>query len=74
MHGYAADEHLDNEALVKEEHRGIRPASGYPACPEHTESYAMSPPSAVSGFYFSHPDSGYLGVSEIGWDQASEYA
>src|SRR5215208_6395552 len=92
--GYAADEKLDNEALIKEEYRGIRPAPGYPACPEHTEkgilwdlldaeknsgiklteSYAMSPGSAVSGFYFSHPDSRYFGVAQIGRDQASDYA
>ncbi|MBV9454928.1 MAG: methionine synthase [Rubrobacter sp.] len=91
---YAADEHLSNEALIKEEYRGIRPAPGYPACPEHTEkgilwdlldaeknsgiklteSYAMYPPSAVSGFYFSHPHSRYFGVAEIGRDQASDYA
>ena len=92
--GYAADENLSNEALMKEEYHGIRPAPGYPACPEHTEkgilwdlldaeknsgiklteSYAMYPPSAVSGFYFSHPDSRYFGVAEIGRDQASDYA
>ncbi|MGI8910258.1 MAG: vitamin B12 dependent-methionine synthase activation domain-containing protein, partial [Rubrobacteraceae bacterium] len=92
--GYAADEALDSEGLIKEEYRGIRPAPGYPACPEHTEkgtlwdlvdaeensgisiteSYAMSPPSAVSGFYFSHPESRYFGVSEIGRDQVSDYA
>jgi 5-methyltetrahydrofolate--homocysteine methyltransferase len=92
--GYAPDENLDNEALIKEEYRGIRPAPGYPACPEHTEkgilwdlldaeknsgiklteSYAMSPGSAVSGFYFSHPDSRYFGVGQIGRDQASDYA
>jgi 5-methyltetrahydrofolate--homocysteine methyltransferase len=92
--GYAADENLDNEALIKEEYLGIRPAPGYPACPEHTEkgilwdlldaeknsgiklteSYAMSPGSAVSGFYFSHPDSRYFGVGQIGRDQASDYA
>src|SRR5919107_2105212 len=91
---YAADEKLANEALIKEEYRGIRPAPGYPACPEHTEkgilwdlldaeensgiklteSYAMSPGSAVSGFYFSHPDSRYFGVAQIGRDQASDYA
>jgi 5-methyltetrahydrofolate--homocysteine methyltransferase len=35
--GYATDEHLDNEALIKEAYDGIRPAPGYPACPEHTE-------------------------------------
>ncbi len=92
--GYAPDEALGNEALVREEYRGIRPAPGYPACPEHTEkgtlwdlldaeansgitlteSFAMYPPSAVSGFYFSHPDSRYFGVAEIGRDQATDYA
>jgi 5-methyltetrahydrofolate--homocysteine methyltransferase len=92
--GYAADETLDSDALIREEYRGIRPAPGYPACPEHTEkrllwdlleveakagislteSCAMSPGAAVSGYYFSHPDSVYFGVSEIGEDQASNYA
>ena len=92
--GYAPDEALDSEALIKEEYRGIRPAPGYPACPEHTEkgtlwelldaeensgisiteNFAMSPPSAVSGFYFSHPESRYFGVAEIGRDQVSDYA
>jgi len=92
--GYAADEDLVTDALIREEYRGIRPAPGYPACPEHTEkrllwnllaaeesagislteSCAMSPPSAVSGFYFSHPDSRYFGVAEIGRDQVSDYA
>ena len=92
--GYAADEDLDNEALIREEYSGIRPAPGYPACPEHTEkqtlwrlldvennagitlteSCAMSPGAAVSGYYFSHPDSTYFGVAEIGRDQAQDYA
>jgi 5-methyltetrahydrofolate--homocysteine methyltransferase len=92
--GYAADEGLDAEDLIREEYRGIRPAPGYPACPEHTEkrtlwhlldvednagitlteSCAMSPGAAVSGYYFSHPDSRYFGVAEIGRDQVSEYA
>jgi 5-methyltetrahydrofolate--homocysteine methyltransferase len=92
--GYAPDERLESEVLIREEYRGIRPAPGYPACPEHTEkrtlwelldvennagiklteSCAMSPPSAVSGYYFSHPDSTYFGVAEIGRDQASDYA
>ena len=92
--GYAADEKLDSEAIIKEEYRGIRPAPGYPACPEHTEkgtlwdlldveensgisiteNFAMSPASAVSGFYFSHPESRYFGVAEIGRDQAADYA
>jgi 5-methyltetrahydrofolate--homocysteine methyltransferase len=92
--GYAPDERLESEVLIREEYRGIRPAPGYPACPEHTEkrtlwelldvennagiklteSCAMSPPSAVSGYYFSHPDSTYFGVADIGRDQASDYA
>src|SRR5918995_614730 len=92
--GYAADEDLDSRALMREEYSGIRPAPGYPACPEHTEkrvlwrlldveynvgitlteSCAMSPGAAVSGYYFSHPDSTYFGVAEIGRDQAQDYA
>ncbi|HEU4494548.1 MAG TPA: methionine synthase [Rubrobacteraceae bacterium] len=92
--GYAKDEKLNNGALIREEYRGIRPAPGYPACPEHTEkrtlwelldvennagialteSCAMSPGAAVSGYYFSHPDSTYFGVAEIGQDQVSDYA
>jgi 5-methyltetrahydrofolate--homocysteine methyltransferase len=92
--GYAADENLDNDALIREEYAGIRPAPGYPACPEHTEkrtlwrlldvennagitlteSCAMSPGAAVSGYYFSHPDSAYFGVAEIGRDQVEDYA
>ena len=80
--------------MIREEYLGIRPAPGYPACPEHTEkrtlwrlldvednagitlteSCAMSPGAAVSGYYFSHPDSKYFGVAEIGRDQASDYA
>jgi 5-methyltetrahydrofolate--homocysteine methyltransferase len=92
--GYAAYEKLDNEALIREEYTGIRPAPGYPACPEHTEkrtlwrlldvekntgitlteSCAMSPGAAISGYYFSHPDSRYFGVAEIGRDQARDYA
>jgi 5-methyltetrahydrofolate--homocysteine methyltransferase len=92
--GYARDEALSNDALIREEYRGIRPAPGYPACPEHTEkrtiwellgvernagislteSCAMTPPSAVSGYYFSHPDSTYFGVAEIGRDQVEDYA
>ncbi len=92
--GYAADEKLDPDDLIREEYRGIRPAPGYPACPEHTEkrklwelldveenagislteSCAMTPGAAVSGYYFSHPDSRYFGVAEIGRDQVSDYA
>ncbi|MFN7369644.1 MAG: vitamin B12 dependent-methionine synthase activation domain-containing protein, partial [Burkholderiales bacterium] len=86
--GYAADENLSNEELIKESYRGIRPAPGYPACPGHevkrplfdylqandigmslTESYAMFPASSVSGFYFSHPQSSYFNVGEVGEEQ-----
>ncbi|MFL2546126.1 MAG: methionine synthase [Candidatus Rariloculaceae bacterium] len=91
---YDGDEQLDNEALIAEAYRGIRPAPGYPACPDHsekgtlwelldvhketgielTESYAMYPTAAVSGWYFSHPDSSYFAVGKIGLDQVEEYA
>ena len=92
--GYAADEILDNEALIREKYQGIRPAPGYPACPDHTEkgilwnlmdvenqtgiklteSFAMYPAAAVSGFYFSHPDSKYFGLGKIEKDQVEDYA
>ena len=92
--GYAPDEQLTNEALIKEEYRGIRPAPGYPACPDHslkpvlfnlldathrtgitlTESFAMLPTAAVSGFYFGHPQAEYFGVARIGEDQVADYA
>jgi 5-methyltetrahydrofolate--homocysteine methyltransferase len=92
--GYAPGEQLTNEALIREQYRGIRPAPGYPACPDHslkpilfdllkaqdtagitlTESQAMLPTSAVSGFYFAHPESQYFGVARIGRDQLEEYA
>jgi 5-methyltetrahydrofolate--homocysteine methyltransferase len=92
--GYAEGEQLTNEALIKEQYRGIRPAPGYPACPDHslkpllfdllggtettgvslTESFAMLPTAAVSGFYFGHPDSQYFGVARIGRDQLEDYA
>ncbi|HWW20860.1 MAG TPA: methionine synthase [Steroidobacteraceae bacterium] len=92
--GYAPDEKLGNEQLIREEYRGIRPAPGYPACPDHTEkatlwkllevdkraaitltdSYAMYPTAAVSGWYFSHPQSRYLGVGRIDRDQVEDYA
>ena len=91
---YAPGEQLTNHALIREEYRGIRPAPGYPACPDHslkpilfdlldatnaagitlTESQAMLPTSAVSGFYFGHPDSQYFGVATIGRDQLADYA
>jgi 5-methyltetrahydrofolate--homocysteine methyltransferase len=91
--GYAASESLDNEALIDEKYVGIRPAPGYPACPDHTvkrelfellnapaigmtltEGYAMLPTAAVSGFYFSHPDSRYFGVGKLARDQVESYA
>ncbi|WP_276090879.1 methionine synthase [Pedobacter sp. JY14-1] len=92
--GYAKGESLSNEALIKEEYVGIRPAPGYPACPEHTEkgtlfalldaenriglklteSFAMYPTAAVSGFYFAHPDSRYFGLGKITRDQVEDYA
>jgi 5-methyltetrahydrofolate--homocysteine methyltransferase len=92
--GYAKDETLTNEQLINEEYQGIRPAPGYPACPDHTEkgplfalleaekragiiiteSYAMVPTAAVSGFYFSHPESTYFAVGKIGKDQVEDYA
>ena len=92
--GYASDETLDNEALIKEKYRGIRPAPGYPACPDHTEkgtlfklldvenniglaltdSYAMSPAAAVSGWYFGHPDAKYFNTGKIDGDQVESLA
>ncbi|HEX4739073.1 MAG TPA: methionine synthase [Allosphingosinicella sp.] len=90
--GYA-EEHLTNQQLIRENYVGIRPAPGYPACPDHslkptlfdmlggepagvtlTESFAMLPTSAVSGFYFGHRDSQYFGVARIGRDQLEDYA
>ena len=86
--GYAADEALTNPQLIAEAYRGIRPAPGYPACPEHTvkadmfrvlqaekigmqltDSFAMFPGAAVSGFYFGHPEAKYFNVGKIGADQ-----
>ncbi|AKR42197.1 methionine synthase [Methylophilus sp. TWE2] len=91
--GYAADEDLSNEALIKEQYKGIRPAPGYPACPDHTvksemfkvlqateidmqltDSYAMIPAAAVSGFYLAHPESRYFSVDKIGNDQLEDMA
>jgi 5-methyltetrahydrofolate--homocysteine methyltransferase len=92
--GYAADEQLENEQLIAENYRGIRPAPGYPACPEHTEkqtlwqlldverqagiqlteSMAMWPGAAVSGWYFAHPESQYFVVGRINKDQVADYA
>jgi 5-methyltetrahydrofolate--homocysteine methyltransferase len=92
--GYAPDEALDCEALVAEKYRGIRPAPGYPACPEHsekaklfdlldaprragvalTESFAMTPAAAVSGYYFAHPESQYFVVGRVTREQVEDYA
>ena len=92
--GYAADEALDNEALIKEKYRGIRPAPGYPACPDHsekaglfdllnatentglelTESFAMTPAAAVSGWYFGHPEAKYFNTGKIDSDQLESLA
>lgn len=92
--GYQPDEHLDNAALIGEKYVGIRPAPGYPACPEHTEkvtlwelmdvkeragielteSMAMWPGAAVSGLYFSHPQSQYFVVGRLAQDQVADYA
>ena len=92
--GHAADEQLSNEDLIAEQYAGIRPAPGYPACPDHTEkarsgscstsrqntgielteSMAMWPGAAVSGWYFSHPKSQYFVVGRLGRDQVADYA
>nr|WP_313774626.1 methionine synthase [Mycobacterium sp.] len=92
--GFQPDEQLNNEALIAEKYVGIRPAPGYPACPEHTEkatlwelmdvqqrtgielteSMAMWPGAAVSGWYFSHPQSQYFVVGRLAQDQVADYA
>jgi len=92
--GYASTEEFSNEDLVAEKYAGIRPAPGYPACPDHTEkaklwklldvennidlklteSFAMFPTAAVSGFYFSHPQSRYFSVGKISRDQLVSFA
>ena len=92
--GYQPDETLGNEDLIAEKYVGIRPAPGYPACPEHsekrklfemldatanagmtlTESFAMLPTAAVSGYYFSHPRSQYFVVGRVSKEQAADYA
>ena len=92
--GYAEDEALDSAQLINEAYKGIRPAPGYPACPDHTEksklfellnvtdntgielteSFAMYPASAVSGWYFAHPESQYFNVGKIDKDQLQDYA
>ncbi|KZC15745.1 methionine synthase [Rhodanobacter sp. FW510-R12] len=92
--GFVPDESLDNDALIAEKYRGIRPAPGYPACPDHTEKstlfrlldatnnagieltegFSMYPAAAVSGWYYSHPDSQYFVVGRLGKDQVEDYA
>ena len=92
--GYGANEALTNEQLVREEYRGIRPAPGYPACPDHTEkrklwelldvernagirlteSFAMYPTAAVSGWYIGHPEARYFALGKIDRDQVQDYA
>jgi 5-methyltetrahydrofolate--homocysteine methyltransferase len=92
--GFVPDEALDNEALIAEKYRGIRPAPGYPACPEHTEKktlfalldatknagieltegFSMYPAAAVSGWYYSHPDSQYFVVGRLSKEQIEDYA
>ena len=92
--GYEPNETLSNEDLIREKYRGIRPAPGYPACPDHTEkpelfnllnatsitgitlteSLAMMPTAAVSGWYFAHPQSKYFGLGKIEKDQVEDYA
>jgi len=91
---YAPAEHLENQALIAEKYRGIRPAPGYPACPDHleklgifklldataqigvnlTESLAMWPAAAVSGWYFAHPDAKYFGLGKITQEQLADVA
>jgi 5-methyltetrahydrofolate--homocysteine methyltransferase len=91
--GYAKSENFTNDQLIDEEYQGIRPAPGYPACPDHTEkkllfelleagnvgiqlteSYAMYPAAAVSGFYFAHAEARYFGLGKIERDQVEDYA
>jgi 5-methyltetrahydrofolate--homocysteine methyltransferase len=92
--GYGATESLTPEQLIREKYRGIRPAPGYPACPDHTEkrllfdllaverqagitlteTFAMLPTAAVSGWYFAHPQAKYFAVGKIGKDQVEDYA
>ncbi|UCV11706.1 methionine synthase [Dechloromonas denitrificans] len=91
--GYSTDEKLDNDALINEQYQGIRPAPGYPACPDHTakrtlfalldapanagmhltESCAMTPAAAVSGFYIGHPAASYFAIPKIGRDQLDDW-
>ena len=92
--GYDSGEQLSNDELIKESYKGIRPAPGYPACPDHlekntiwellnveekigvklTESLAMWPAAAVSGYYFANPESKYFGLGKIKEDQVTDFA
>lgn len=92
--GYAGAEELTTEQLIGEQYRGVRPAPGYPACPDHTEkgklwelleveratgiqlteSFAMIPTAAVSGWYFAHPEAHYFALGKIDRDQVKDYA
>lgn len=92
--GYGRLEDLNNDELISEKYRGIRPAPGYPACPDHTEkatlwelldvkaragielteSFAMWPGAAVSGWYFAHPAARYFSLGLIDKDQVRDYA
>ena len=92
--GYASDETLSNDDLIKENYKGIRPAPGYPACPDHlekdtiwnlldvenkigvqlTESKAMWPAAAVSGYYFANKEAKYFGLGKITDDQLTDFA
>jgi 5-methyltetrahydrofolate--homocysteine methyltransferase len=92
--GYANDEAFSNAELIAEQYKGIRPAPGYPACPDHTakrelfalldapanagmhltESCAMTPAAAVSGFYIGHPGAAYFAIPKIGRDQLEDWA
>jgi 5-methyltetrahydrofolate--homocysteine methyltransferase len=69
---YSHDESLSSEDLIKEKYRGIRPAPGYPACPDHTEKATLF--EILSGFYFAHPQSRYFGLGKINKDQVEDYA
>jgi 5-methyltetrahydrofolate--homocysteine methyltransferase len=92
--GFGLQEELSMQEVIKERYRSIRPAPGYPACPDHSEkgtlwellkaeehigmtlttSFAMNPPSSVSGFYFAHPEARYFAVGPLGQDQVEDYA
>ena len=92
--GYDGDEGLTNDDLIKESYKGIRPAPGYPACPDHleketiwevlkveenigvtlTESLAMWPAAAVSGYYFANKEAKYFGLGKITDDQVTDFA